>query len=66
MLQTILFDKRRYSPIGAIKWLKKHGYKYDVDEDVNYYRFRQSNPIKNAKYYTKKIDLGISFVFQER
>ena len=53
MLQTILFNKRRFSLIGAIKWLKKHGYKYDVDEDTNYYRFRPSNPIKNAKYYTK-------------
>lgn len=46
MIQSILFDKKKWNIIKAIEFLKKHNYAHSkVDETKNYYRFRQINPI---------------------
>jgi hypothetical protein len=49
----------------AKNWLKKHNYLNKYPELVgSHYRFEQTNPIIGAKFYSKKIDHDITFVFQ--
>jgi len=43
-VQTLLFSKDNFTLKKAKAWLKKHGYKTDVDEKENTYRFRQVEP----------------------
>jgi hypothetical protein len=41
-IQTIIFDRERWSVSAAKKWLAAHGYKIPpVDTTANYHRFRQ-------------------------
>lgn len=63
-VQTILFDKSKFSPVEAKAWLKKEGYKTGLDEGVTVYRFRQQDPYKfNQKSFKgKKIAKGITMV----
>lgn len=67
MIQSIIFSKDKFTLKESKHWLLKHNYKikyYGKKPDIteNYYRFRQAAPIK-AKYYIKKIDDGILFVY---
>ena len=66
MIQSILFDKSKYSLQKAMLWIKKHHYTVNTETSnfrtTNYWRFRQIEPKKNVSYYTKKIDNGIYFV----
>ena len=62
MLQTILFDKKKYTLPQAKAWLTKHNYKTTVDIKENFYRFRQIEPDHNAHYVTVKKKKGIYFV----
>jgi hypothetical protein len=63
MIQSILFDKKKWTIPTAIEWLKTHGYKYyKVDETKEHYRFRQFDPIKGRKYRTLPIGAGIEFI----
>ena len=64
MLQTILVPKKYFTKNEAISWIKDN-YKFNkMDEKDNFYRFRQSYPIKNMKFYTKKLPNNIELVYQ--
>ena len=63
-LQTILINKN-IKKTDISKWLKQHNYHSRMREDVNYYRAMQHHPVKNAEFYSKKIDDNIIFVFQK-
>jgi hypothetical protein len=44
-VQTLIFDKEKYSMEEAVEWAKEHDYKADkVDETDGFYRLRQRNP----------------------
>lgn len=63
-IQTILFEKSKYTKEQAREWLKKNKYKYgNYRQTINDHRFMQVPPIKDANYYSKK-SKGIILVFQ--
>jgi hypothetical protein len=56
IIQSIVFKKPKWTIDKCIEWLKAHGYVHEkIDEMTNTYRFRQLEPIKNAKYRMKAI-----------
>ncbi len=65
VVQSILFDKEKFTIEEAREWLKKHKYKDNgYDETDKYYRFRQRDPedfIKDS-FRTIQISDGIKFV----
>lgn len=66
LLQTILFNKHKYSLKEAREWLKEHGYlNKNYRRTTNEIRFIQNDVIKGAKYYSKKITPDIIFIFEE-
>lgn len=60
-VQSIIFKKSLWSKARAIAWLKKHGFKYDVDNTSESYRFRQRSPRKFKRFITKE-EGDISFI----
>lgn len=62
MIQSIIFDKSKYTLEEAKKWLEERNFKTDVDEKKNYYRFRQAEPNKRNKYITKPLTNGIKII----
>ena len=59
-VQSVIFNKSKWTIRKAEGWLKKHNYKTsfygkDVDETANYYRYRQQAPSKYKKYRMKPI-----------
>ena len=63
IVQSIIFDKNKYTVEKAKKWLKSHGYKYgDVDEKQHHIRFRQVEPGKFKYFRTKEIADGIKLI----
>ena len=44
VLQTVILDKKHFTQDEARKWCDKHGFKTDVDETEDSYRFRQREP----------------------
>lgn len=66
IVQSILFDKDKYTKTKAKKWLKDHGFKIKkIDETENYLRFRQRTPEPTKSYKTKRISIGIKFVLMK-
>lgn len=71
-VQSILFDKNKFTEEEAIVWLKKHNYKYQkMDLKKKYYRFRQVSPkVVKADGYTVfrvlKIADGLEFIIAIR
>lgn len=64
-IQSIIFDKKKYSKAKAIYYLKMKGHKYNkIDETQNYYRFRQVTPIysQGVKYMTLDMKPGIKYI----
>jgi len=61
-IQSILFKRPEWKLTDCKKWLKSHGFKYDVDKKPEHYRFRQLEPELFNKYITKKIDNNIEFI----
>lgn len=62
-IQSVLFDKSKFTIDDAIYWALSHGFIVKkVDETLNKFRFRQFNPNYKYKYYTKKITPGIEFI----
>lgn len=43
-IQSLLFDKEKFTESEAKTWCKKHGFKTEVDITENNYRFRQQEP----------------------
>lgn len=64
-LQTILISNK-ININKAKKWLKHHGYnnEYDEIDTWHYNRFRQNPPIIGARYYSKKINDNLIFIYQ--
>lgn len=66
-LQTILIPRRNFTLRAAKAWIRKHGFRLTffgkpVDITTNYYRFRQSDPVQHAKYFTKVLPNGIELI----
>jgi hypothetical protein len=58
-VQTVLFDKERWTVSAAKKWLKDHGYKTpSVDTTSEYHRFRQRAPFQFQKGTFRTINFG--------
>jgi Mor family transcriptional regulator len=58
-VQTVLFDKERWTVSAAKKWLKDHGYKRpSVDTTSEYHRFRQRPPFQFQKGTFRTINFG--------
>lgn len=53
-LQSIVFYKKYWNLNDAIDWLRKHGYRTDLDEKEKTYRFRQEDPAQFNGYETKR------------
>lgn len=54
-VQSVIFDRRRFTVDAARAWLTLHGFKalgkvHDTDQ---YRRFRQYEPREHERYYTK-------------
>lgn len=62
-VQSVLFDNKKFTPRQSGSWLHSHGFKQTgVDKTANKLRYRQTSPKKYAKFVTKEITPGISFV----
>lgn len=49
-VQSLRFDKKKFSRSQAISWAKSHGFKYgDVEETPNQWRLRQFDPDKCSR-----------------
>ncbi len=55
-IQSVLFEKAKWTEEKARKWLKEHNMKAGkVDVTAQYLRFRQHDPEKYSKIRTKKV-----------
>lgn len=62
-VQSILFDKKKFSEKEAVKWLIEHNREhYKVHETDHSWRFRQFDPILGAKYKTIHHPEGVTFI----
>jgi hypothetical protein len=61
-IQSIIFDKKLWKLTNCKKWLKKHGFKSDLDDKPEHYRFRQFDPEECCNYKTKDIGEGIKLI----
>ena len=44
-IQSILFNRKYFTTIQAVKWLDEHDFKhYKIDITTNFIRFRQIDP----------------------
>jgi len=63
MIQAVIFNRELFTKKEAVKWLKEHKITpLKAHTTKNYYRFRMSEPIKNARYITKNINDGVSLI----
>ena len=64
MIVAILFDKHFWTIPKAEAYLKLHQFKpiKEVHITDNYYRYRLLTPNKNNKFFTKKLNNGISLI----
>lgn len=64
-IQTLIFDKKKFTQKEAEEWLKKHNFKYGkVDEKDESFRFRQKDPesFDQSSFRTITITDGINAV----
>jgi len=63
-IHSVLFDKTKYTPTQALKWLKDHNLKNikPVHETINYYRYRIIDPDVFRSFITKKLKNGIELI----
>jgi len=70
IIQSIMFPINKFTLSQAASWIKKNNYKlsfYGKQPETlgKFHRFRQAAPKDTAKYYTKKLDNGIIFIFMK-
>lgn len=72
-IQSILFNRKYFTTIQAVKWLDEHDFKhYKIDITTNFIRFRQIDPLTLTKegfrhYHNKYIlDKQIMFVIANK
>lgn len=64
VLASVVFSRDYFTPRTSKLWLQKHHFKTPtVDVTENTLRYRQSPPVRDKRYYTKRISLGIYLVF---
>ena len=68
-VQSVLFDKKKFTQTSAKRWLKLHNFKAvfhnkPVDITKNLLRYRQLKPKSNGNYRIIKIRDGIQFVIE--
>jgi hypothetical protein len=52
-VQSVLFEKARWTLEGARSWLRDHGFRFgDLEETDEYYRFRQAPPGQYGEFRT--------------
>lgn len=62
-VQSVLFDREKFSRTGAIRWLKQHGFVFSkIDETEKFYRFRQQDPKQFSRMRIKEVEPGIKFI----
>lgn len=61
-IQSIVFPKSRHSLRDAVEWLRRRGFKTDVDEKPYEYRFRQEDPDKFKRFITTKTNDHVDIV----
>jgi hypothetical protein len=66
-IQSVLVPKDKFSKSEAIKYIRKHFQykKIDSTQRPRFYSFRQIDPTKNSKYFTKILDNGVELVFEK-
>jgi len=66
-IQSVLVPKDKFSKSEAIKYIKEHFEykKIDSTQRPRFYSFRQIDPTKNSKYFTKVLDNGVELVFEK-
>jgi hypothetical protein len=58
-VQTVMFDRKKWTVTTAKSWLKKHGFKVPaVDSTVRFHRFRQADPADFQKGTFRTISFG--------
>jgi len=66
MIQSVLFEKSKFTKQKAIAWIKRHMLIPNTSAPnfgtTSYWRFRQFDPSKKYQYRTKKITEGIYIV----
>lgn len=64
-IQTVIFNRSKWTPSTAARWLRKHNYKVKkIDEKKNTFRFRQHDPAKFKSYSAEAMpDKGITLVY---
>lgn len=65
-VQSVIFDKKEWTPEKARSWLVAHDYKTDfkpMHETKSKLRFRQFAP-DGGNYITKKIDKGVQLIIE--
>ncbi len=64
VVQSVLFEKKRFSIPEARKFLKDHGFvDIKVHTTPEYHRFRQVEPIKGKRYVNKPAkQLGVHYI----
>ena len=72
-IQSIIFNKKYFTPLQAVSWLDEHDFKhYKIDITTNFIRFRQIEPLTLEKqgfrhYHNKYIlDNKIMLVIANR
>lgn len=62
-IQSVIFDKGKFSRTTAREWLIAHKFKHDdMRYTTNHIRFRQLPPRMHAKYATKKAADGVEYI----
>lgn len=66
VIQSVLFSKKQWTTSKAKEYLKKHNLsnEYGVDITLHYLRYRQTQPTKKKKYYSKDMGNGIIYISQ--
>jgi hypothetical protein len=62
-VQSVLFDREKWTPKKAVKWLDKHQHvHYKIDATEHHLRFRQVTPDPSHSYFTLKLGHGVKYI----
>lgn len=67
IIQSVIFSKKKWTIKKAVDWLRQNDLKFnkiDIEQRPNFISFRQQIPLRDVKYFTKKLGLsGIEMIF---
>jgi len=63
-VQSIIFDRTRWTPKAAMKWLRRHHDKpiKAMHSTKHFFRYRLHNPHEFHRFITKKLPNGIDLI----